>query len=214
MSKTIGVAIPCYKPHHSYLYRLFDSIIAQTHKPDRVVVSCSSWDTNTSREHMYHGIPITVIYSRRRIVQAENRNIAASLLGTDLITFIDADDLMHPRRLEFIVEGFARSNCECIVHDYQYIKQGDSVSYASEDEPRLTDDVFIKNPRQHGCIIHPVEKPFHHAHVTVSRDVYAKLQFPTQEQYYRIEDSVYLATLLAHGIRIRYLENKLSQYMY
>lgn len=214
MSTTIGVAIPCYKPHHSYLYRLFDSIADQTHKPNKVVVSCSSWDADTVREYLYRGISITIIYSKRRIVQAENRNISASMLGTDILSFIDADDLMHPRRIEFILKAFSTSDCESIVHNYQYVPHGTSIPYEDETELKLSEDVFVKNPNQPGCITYPVEKPFHHAHLAVSKDVFARFQYPIQEQYYRIEDSVYLATLLANGVRIRYLENKLSQYMY
>ena len=214
MSKTIGVAIPCYKPHHHLLYRLIDSIADQTHKPNKIVVSCSSWDTDTIKEHVHREIPVTVVYSKRRIVQAENRNIAARMLGTDIVTFIDADDLMNPRRIEFLLQAFEKTGCDCIVHDFQYIPHGTYVPHENETEIKISEDIVVKNPTQPGCMTSPNNKSFHHAHLAVTKEVFARFQYPVEEQYYRIEDSVYLATLLRTGVKICYLENKLSQYMY
>lgn len=210
---TIGVAIPCYQPHHHLLYRLFDSISAQTRKPEKIVVSCSSWNTDTRKDHVYNGIPIIIVYAKRRIVQAENRNIAASLLGTDLVSFIDADDLMHPRRLEYIVKGVQETGCDAIVHNYQYVNQSVPVSFEDENEIELSKYRIIKNPHHNGCMSEG-NIAFHHAHITVTRDVFAKFQYPIEQAYYRIEDSVYVATLVANGIDIRHIVNKLSQYMY
>jgi hypothetical protein len=211
---TIGVAIPCYEPHHHYINGLIDNMIGQTRKPDRVVISCSSWSSDDRKDMVCGGIPVTILYWRRRIVQAENRNIAARELGTDIITFIDADDVMHPRRLEFILEGFDKAKCDVIVHNYQFVKEGSGVPCEVEDELKLTDDIIIKNPTQPGCRTQGIEKPFHHAHIGIMKEVFSKFQYPIEERYYRIEDSVYLATLLQNGMNIRYLNNKLSQYMY
>lgn len=210
---TIGIAIPCYEPHHHLLYGLFDSIAAQTRKPDRIVVSCSSWKIDKRKDHVYNGIPITILYAKRRIVQAENRNIAARLLNTDIISFIDADDLMHPKRLEFILAGFEKAGCDVIVHSYQNSKYSRTIPFEEETEVRLTDDVIVKSPSQPGCMFENGEQPFHHAHIGITREAFSKFQYPIEQRYYRIEDSVYLATLLQNGMKIRYLDNKLSQYM-
>jgi hypothetical protein len=210
---TIGVAVPCYQPHHHYLNRLIDNMIGQTRRPDYVVISCSSWTSDKRKDMVCGGIPITILYWKRRIVQAENRNIAAAALGTDIITFIDADDLMHPRRLEFILEAFQKTNCDVIVHGYQNIKYGKNEPFEEEPELKLTDDVIVKNPTQPGCMTQHGDKPFHHAHIGITKKTFSRFQYPIEERYYRMEDSVYLATLVQNGMNIRHLDNKLSQYM-
>lgn len=210
---TIGVAIPCYKPHHSFLNRLFDSIAAQTHRPDRVVVSCSSWSVDEVRELMVHDIPVTIVYAQRRILQAENRNIAASLLGTSIITFIDADDTMHPKRLEYILRAFQETNCDGVVHNYQYVDNSSPVPYDTEDEYLCDEHLVKKDPAAIGCMVDG-NKPLHHAHLSITMYVFSRFQYPIEEHYYRIEDSVYLAALVQNGVAVRYLHNKLSHYFH
>lgn len=211
---TIGVAIPCYEPHHYLINGLVDNAIAQTRRPDRVVISCSSWQENSRRDMICGGIPITILYWKRPIVQAENRNIAARELGTDIITFLDADDLMHPRRLEYMLRAFEESKCDVIVHDYQWIKEGSNIPFADEPVMNLTDDVIVKKPYEVGCMLENGEQPFHHAHLGITKEAFSKVQFPINAVFYRIEDSVYLGMLVDSQMKIRYLANKLSQYTY
>ncbi len=213
---SIGVAIPCYEPHHTYLPALLESISKQTRRPDRIVISCSSWPYDGRVDTSYKDIPLTILYWSRTVIQAENRNIAASELQTDYISLFDADDLMHPRRIEFVLEAFERSNCDVIVHDYQYTKRRSGETFINYDRLDLTDHIIIKNPNQPGCMLETGEEsqPFHHAHLTVHKSVFSRFQYPTDMYYYRCEDSVYLATLLYNQFRIRHVGNKLSQYMY
>lgn len=208
---TIGVAIPCYKPHHHFLNRMIDSIVGQTRKPDQVVVSCSSWDYDGTREFNAAGVPIKIVYARRRIVQAENRNIAASLLNTDIISFIDADDSMHPKRLEYILHAFEEKRCDGIVHNYQRVNRGSTAPYEVEDEFLCENEPIRKNPDALGCLTR-ADGHIHHAHLSIRRDVLSRFRYPIEERYYRIEDAVYLTMLVDNGLTILYLHNKLSQY--
>ena len=97
----IGVAIPCYIGHIEQLQVLLDSIAAQTRLPDKVVVSCSS-TTEMPPEFSKYEFDLQIICDPMRKNTAQNRNIAAQLLDTDVITFFDADDVMHPQRIEFV----------------------------------------------------------------------------------------------------------------
>lgn len=211
---TIGLAIPCYEPHHHFINGLIDNAIAQTRRPDKIVISCSSWSENTKRKLVCGGIPITILYWKRAIVQAENRNIAANELKTDFITFLDADDLMHPRRIEYMLRAFQESKCDVVVHDYQWVKEGSDTPYADEPQMKLTDNIILKSPDQPGCILEDGSQPFHHAHIGITKEAFSKIQYPIDERFYRIEDSLYLRMLLENQMKIRHLANKLSQYTY
>lgn len=208
---SIGIAIPCYEPHHNYLRQLLDSIANQTQKPNKVVISCSSWPYDGRVDTEYKGIPLTILYWSRVIVQAENRNLAASELDTDYISFFDADDLMHPRRIEYILKAFERSGCHAIVHNYQRVQRPLTVVFEDTDELILSENEVVKDPNAIGV---SVGFPIHHAHITVSKKVFEEFKFDENPYMYRIEDSLYAATLVNHGIQIKYIVNKLSQFMY
>jgi glycosyltransferase involved in cell wall biosynthesis len=97
----IGVAVPCYIGHVNQLLHLLDSLENQTVLPDKVVVSSSS----TEELHICkkYSFPLAIITCINKKNAAENRNIAASkLLDMDYITFFDADDIMHPQRIEIL----------------------------------------------------------------------------------------------------------------
>jgi hypothetical protein len=51
--------------------------------------------------------PPTIVTRRDRRSAAENRNAAARALDTDDISFIDADDEMHPQRTAIVGDVFA-----------------------------------------------------------------------------------------------------------
>ena len=103
---TIGVAISCYQGHLEALGNLLESINLQSRKPDMVIVSCSSYDASNATATPYsskkYSFPYHIFFHSEKKNAAENRNIAASYLTTDIITFIDADDIMHPQRIAVI----------------------------------------------------------------------------------------------------------------
>ena len=117
----LGVAIPCFIKHIDHCYKLLDSINEQSRLPDQVIVSCSSSKPEdfVKREYKF---PLTVITSEERKNSAQNRNIAASKLDTDVISFIDADDIMHPQRLEVIENAFKHGANPSLGKSYIHIK--------------------------------------------------------------------------------------------
>ena len=120
MAYTVGVAICCYHGHIPALSALFRSIDAQTRRPDHVVVSCSStspedipYDTGS------YSFSLQIVTCREKKNAAQNRNTAASYLQTDIVTFFDADDLMHPQRIAAIHHGFSMHDAYFMVHSFQ-----------------------------------------------------------------------------------------------
>lgn len=107
MAPTIGIAIPCYIGHIDKLKVLLKCIEDQTVLPAKVVVSCSSsrYEDLDINEADY-SYPLHVITHEQKLNAAQNRNIAASHLDTDIISFFDADDIMHPQRNQCIIDGF------------------------------------------------------------------------------------------------------------
>jgi glycosyltransferase involved in cell wall biosynthesis len=208
----IGVAIPCYKYHILALIRCLDSIEAQTVKPDQVVVSCSSSKLDDLPEFKY-SFPLRVITTEEKKNAAQNRNIAASHLDTEIVSFFDADDEMHPQRLEAIRDAFLSYRpCDIVLHSFWEGEENnrDYMRYTTFDKRY---DTLRRAPT--GCAIHAPDwsARLHHAQASVSKFICSRVQFKEDPGSERREDALFCGDVLAMpNVRSVYITNPLSKY--
>ena len=212
----IGVAIPCYYGHIQRLYDLLESIEKQTILPDKVVVSSSSTSELTCDK--IYSFPLEVIVTECKQNASKNRNVAASkLLDMDYITFIDADDVMHPQSIEFLLKGFQTYDSDIILHNYFEFSKGTIDNFLG-----IFKEINIRNHTLiqgwSGCITHingysdSVDK-IHHSQVTVKREIFKSVWFPEEEEFNRIEDCVFCYRVFSlPNIKHAYIQNELSYY--
>jgi glycosyltransferase involved in cell wall biosynthesis len=133
---TLGIAIPCYKNHLGPLKNLLDSLERQTKKPDKVIISSSSTEIeDVHYKSTDYSFPFTIITSNEKKNAAQNRNCAASHLDTDIISFIDADDVMHYQRLEIIYKCFTSTDCKFLLHSLQLGRRPNTeITYYTDPE--------------------------------------------------------------------------------
>lgn len=214
MTLTIGVAIPCYNKHIHYIPELLENIASSTVKPHQIVISCSSWNVNKIEKIDVHGIPVTILYHQEVFNQARNRNIAGGYLTTDLISFFDADDIMHPKRIEFILDVFEKNpGVSAVYHNYVWCHSSERKHpFWEENEIHIISEPVIHDERGIGIKIGSYH--IHHAQVTVKRNIFNVFKFNEDIMYYRIEDSYYATILKNFDVPIMYLSNQLSRYMY
>ena len=212
----IGVAIPCYYGHISNLITLLDSIQSQSILPNKVVVSCSS--TSIFENNKKYSFPLRIIVTKERKNAAQNRNIAAAQLDTmDLITFIDADDIMHPQRIEVLLLVIQNYNSDIILHNYYNETELSTTDNFEKIEYIIVrEDSLIQS--WSGCITHShryndtIDK-IHHSQVTVKRDIFEKVKFPEEIEYNRKEDCIFCHRVFSlPDIQNAYIQNKLSYY--
>lgn len=216
---SFGVAIPCYVNHYKYIDGLLKNIASSTEKPDRIVISCSSWTDDSRVLYAFEGIPVEILYTKKALNAAQNRNRAAQELKTDLISFVDADDIVHPKRTAFLRSTFAEHpDIEVLYHNYTYDQQAKRYDpFREEESPALLPNKLVKDPKAVGIMVltdPPNQISHHHAHVTVRRSVFQKFQFPENPQYARMEDSLYGAVLVANQFSVACLQNTLSRYLF
>jgi hypothetical protein len=206
---TIGVAIPCYKPHLGKLLRLLDSLEAQIRKPDHVVVSSSS-TTVADLPHPFpsYSFPLTILVDSRRRKAAENRNACISTLDCDIVSFVDADDVCHPRRLELLLDAHERG-AELIIHSFTY-DMGAEWASITEVNPEM--DVLARAPS--GCLYHSrrFSADIAHGHVSVSRRILSLVRFGTTPEYDRREDASFCAEAIGHCAHTAYIAAQLTKY--
>jgi len=203
--RTIGVAIPCYIYHLQKLKILLDSIQAQTLKPTHVVVSCSSTlpdnkDVNDIREK-YTDFKLDVITTKERKNASENRNIASRHLHTDIISYMDADDIMHPQRLEYILQAFQQTDCQIVLHSYTNRIINTCVY------PHIIYHYGKLASAPCRCAVHidDYRLPIHHGHSSILKTVFDRVQYREESSFNRIpgvqgsggcEDSVFCSDVL------------------
>jgi len=206
-----GVAVPCYKYHIPLLKRLFDSIENQTVKPDIVCVSCSSSNNSDIPTYNY-SFPINFIIEEKRQNASVNRNIASKTLinkGCEYISFFDADDVMHPQRIEAIKKAFEHP-VKIVLHNYL----DDINEFIKYENFNFIWNELIKAPS--GCAIVKSEwrKRIHHAQVSVHKNIMNLVTFREEKIYERREDSLFCGDVLKilNGNENCYICNPLSKY--
>ena len=218
----IGVAIPAYIGHIEGLFKLLDSIQNQTVIPDKVVVSCSSTKKSDLELDCYfekvkqYSFYLEIITSEEKKSAAQNRNIAASkLTDMDYITFIDADDIMHPQRIEILLKVFQEYDSDIILHNYFVHVTFENIIFNKIENSDI--NVRTNSLRQHwsGCIEHInyVEEGIHHSQVSVKNEVFNKIKFPEEIEFNRKEDCIFCHRVFnLPDIKNAYIANKLSYY--
>jgi glycosyltransferase involved in cell wall biosynthesis len=211
----IGVAIPCYYGHINKLFQLLESINSQTILPDKVVVSCSSTDELVIDKQ--YKFDLEIIVTKEKLITGQNRNIAAAKLSDmDYITFIDADDIMHPQRIEALLYTFQHYDSDIILHNFQIEPFNKDIMFENFDEIKVRTNTLMQC--WSGCIKHTdgydlnIDK-IHHAQVTVKKWILNVVQFPEEIEFVTKADCVFCYKVFnIPNIKHAYIQNKLSYY--
>ncbi len=213
----IGVAIPSYKGHINHLKDLLDSIEKQTRLPDKVVVSCSSTPFHEQSdifESRNYSFDYEIIFHIEFKNASENRNYAVSFLtDMDYISFMDADDIMHPQRIEFIMKAFEGTHADIVLHNFYYLEK---CEFNDKEELNYRENTLKQC--YSGCITHNDPKYvnveyIHHSQVSVKKDILDIIKFPEESIYNRREDSVFCYRVFGiPNIKNVYIKNRLSYY--
>jgi glycosyltransferase involved in cell wall biosynthesis len=208
--KTIGVAIPCYKYHIDKVNNLLESIELQIRKPDQVCISCSSTEENTNILKREYSFPVKTLIWNDRKNASQNRNLAIKELDADIISFFDADDIMHPQRLDFIEKAFLQyPSTNIVVHNFSEKKE----PFQLYKEPNLLQNSLAYNMSGIGLVYIPNSSAgIHHSQSSVRKDILARVWHRENKEYERMEDSIFCNDVLRMFGESVYIPNILSQY--
>jgi glycosyltransferase involved in cell wall biosynthesis len=107
----ISVIIPTYN-YGIFIREALESIFAQTYPIDKIeviVVDDGSTDDTKSIIEKNYGEKLTYIYHENRGL-ASAKNTGISCAKGNIITFLDADDILFPGRIRKIVDMFIKHN--------------------------------------------------------------------------------------------------------
>ena len=122
----ISVVVPCYYLHIPYLNVTFQDICAQTILPKEVILSISQINEET-KEKIYDqfinlfksvGVVFQIIYTIEEQYAGINRNIGAKAASCEYIIFIDADDSIHPQKIEITKYFLEKYQPDIMLHSF------------------------------------------------------------------------------------------------
>jgi len=213
---TFGVAIPSHAKHRHYIPELLDSLKNASSLPDCVSISCSSMTEGLNINESNYPFEIRTSISEKHKGPSENRNIAASKLSTDIISFIDSDDLSYYNRTEVLRKIMEDS--KVVVHNFNMGLTFDNFIDTSEIEV-IKDYIYSVDEEardRHGVKIPFCVKKFegfHCGHITMLKDFANSFPYNENESVVKWrEDSELLHRIICAGYKIDRIKNKLSFY--
>ena len=169
---------------------------------------CSSTDEFPELRKYGFGVVVSTCKERRNAGQ--NRNIAARRLTTDLISFFDADDHMHPQRIEGLLVAF-NPQCDIALHSYSEWKET-KIPYKYIDTFSIIRNKLVQAPS--GCIYLDPYSRIHHSQVTVRREIFERSPFSEEKEHEVKEDCVFCYRVFnIGGIKTAYIAAPLSKYI-
>jgi succinoglycan biosynthesis protein ExoO len=200
---TVSVVAPAYNASSS-IARAVRSVLGQSHENLELIVvnDCSSDETAAAALEAGHGdARLRVVSTEENQGPSHARNLGISLASGTWITFLDADDVYLPSRVERMLAVAARHDAD-LVADNQELLQESSLQSVG----RLIDldvgampisfDEFVTHniPPQHRTW--GLFKPF------VERSFLTTNAISYDEQLHFGEDFVFLAECFLHGARV------------
>ena len=103
----VSVIIPAFNAE-AFIGETLDSVLAQTYPNIEIIVSDDGSVDGTRRRVAGYGSRVRYVYAENSGAPARPRNVGIRAAGGELLTFIDADDLMVPGRIAAQVAFFER----------------------------------------------------------------------------------------------------------
>ena len=133
--KSVCIAVPCVPRHLPSLRLVLHDIRNQSLLPNEVVVSLSQsseedgraleqelkrefFDGDVKGNGQQHWPRLRIVASAEARSHSENNNRAASFCESDIVSWFDADDRMHPRRTEMVELAFRRLGSAAVLHGH------------------------------------------------------------------------------------------------
>lgn len=122
----ISVVIPCYPPHIKYLRNTIIDIANQTLPPKEIILAISGIN-KTLEATIYNkfnkilqdkNMIFKIISTNLQQYAGINRNMGVKLAECEYIMFIDADDNIHPQKIEIIKYYLDKYNPNVLIHNH------------------------------------------------------------------------------------------------
>jgi hypothetical protein len=199
------LGIPCIPKHTKHLDDLINNINKQELLPYEIIISLSESTENDGKQLEYKlnkssKVNVKIITSEKKQYAGENRNVCGKHCNTNLISFIDCDDLMCSTRIRILEDVYKKYNYDVLFHNfldnnniykcsnnYQTVndKNETKKQYEKNNNTNKNDSVYLDHVA--------------HGHLTIKTKILNK--YPIDLNGYG-EDTRYLHTLFENDLNV------------
>ena len=195
-SSIISLGLPSIPKHTKHLDELIDSVNNQELLPYEIIISLSETNANDGKQledklNKLSKVNVKIIASEKKQYEGENRNICGKHCNTEIISFIDSDDLLCPSRIWVLEDVYKKYNYDVLYHNYNI---RDDISQCSNNYKIVNDRNVTKKQYEDSAII------FSAGHLTIRTDLLNKYQMDISKGVGI--DIRYLHTLFENNINI------------
>ena len=213
----ISLCVPCVRSHIVYLPGFIRNVSNQKRAPDEVVIALSGVSDATSkslekklRQIAKYLFSVRVLGTSDHLSAGANRNRAAVNSKGDIISFMDADDVMNKNRIEIIESEFnAHPSASIILHSYSLKSHEEKLTTVKVLGPDRMREIHKDSPPSGPLMIDP---PVHHGHVSLRKKVIQK--WKQNEKMFRSQDTEYVRRLIEIGLDTIFVPSKLVHYRF
>ena len=197
----ISVIIPVYN-RCELVCRAIDSVIAQTARPNEIlVVDDGSTDGTSDSVRRKYGQRVRVIEQANRGPSAA-RNTGIIAAKSDFVAFLDSDDEWLPQKLERQFPLIEHSNVVASVTNWLYTTAGTTThphaEYPSGFKKQLKQHDHLHIPQPISLLFGPNSEPLHLGTCIMRRNVLFRVGM-FDERMHQAEDTRLLARLALEG---------------
>lgn len=174
-----SIIIPCCATHAEHLYALVRMYEQQTELPDEIVISLSEshkvpQDIIDALRNETWRFPVKLLLSQEKLFAGHNRNIACENASGDIFICQDADDLVHPQRVEIIKYFFKKYKVKHLMHRFVVLKRDEASSLYSYKDLREIEFDFPKTFAETY-----VREGITNGNVAIAKTVFNKIKWPS-----------------------------------
>lgn len=185
----ISIVIPCIPRDIKYLDRVMESIKNQSYKPYEIILALSgtnsTLDINKLNDSLIEkfNLPIKFSYTKKMCNASTNRNRGGKLCSGDIITFMDADDVMYPDKLLYVNTYFNKYKPKLLLHSHS--KGYDNFEFTKEFDiffGKIIYDIALTLQRKHERVPRLPIGNFRgngvtHGHPSIASEVFNNINF-------------------------------------
>ena len=196
---TISLCVPCIPPDIQKLESLVENTNKQSKLPNEMIIGLSETtkrdsDSLSTKLNKISRFPVIVSSTEQKAYAGINRNRAAKMAKSEYISFIDADDVMHPERLKIIAETIGSQGRPMgVVHGFTYNKiAGDLGTFDTWNSKKFWD---YHNKYARSESLNYPKISLHHGHPTYKSSVFEEVKFTNRK---RGQDAEMLRNVVDH----------------
>jgi len=223
----VTVVIPCYDKHFNYLMKRLVELYTNTNKPEQVIISlngCKNIEIERinilKNKFTKYFTNFIIIKNNERVPRPEARNLTLEYITGDIICLCDADDKIHPQRIEitkyffkkykishllnsYILSGCQKPNCNCLMCNLGKSNKFTNYSNFEKIKAVLPNELYQINfgsdfiiPEVKTVLGHNGRYQIlpHHGNCAFTKEVFKKIKFNTI--FPRGQDSLFCQQVL------------------